>query len=210
VLKKVGNWCGAGVGRIIEDDLVFAGTASAFSRSNIRQLVPGAVRDTLGDYWGRRKMTNSVGEAMLFDLRQRLPDDIFMRTDRATMAASIESRVPFVDPRLIRWSLSIDDALKVDGTESKVLVKRAASRYLPHGLIYRPKIGFDLPIDRWLRGVFRNEIYEFVSDRKIPGLRYGGVMDLVIGWERSSSPSVKASQVWFWFALERWYRTWIG
>lgn len=194
---------------ILDEDLLFGGTAKAFHRREIRRLVCRKGRDGLKAYWSQRPERGTVGEAMLFDLRQRLSDDIFVRTDRATMAASVESRVPFSDPGLVRWALSLSDVLKVNTGNTKVLLKRTASRLLPHDLIYRPKIGFDLPIDRWLRGAFRDEITEYLHARVIPGLDYAQVASMLANWRSTGGQSVRSTQVWFWFALERWYRTWI-
>jgi asparagine synthase (glutamine-hydrolysing) len=73
------------------------------------------------------------------------------RQDKMSMGAGIESRVPFLDYRLVEWSLSVSSAKKIHGLQNKHIIKRLASRYLPKSVVYRSKSGFGVPIARWLR-----------------------------------------------------------
>jgi asparagine synthase (glutamine-hydrolysing) len=100
------------------------------------------------------------GPALLDRLQQvdtetYLPDDLMVKADIATMAHSLEARAPFLDPPLMELAARIPADLKVRGGETKYLLKRVMGRLLPPEILARPKAGFALPVDRWLRGPLR-------------------------------------------------------
>ena len=84
------------------------------------------------------------------DARLWLPDDLLAKVDRATMAFSLEARVPYLDHDFYGWCARLAPALKVHGSARKVLLKQLAERYLPRDIVHRPKQGFMMPLERWL------------------------------------------------------------
>jgi asparagine synthase (glutamine-hydrolysing) len=111
---------------------------------------------------------------MLLDTTTYLPDDILVKLDRASMAVSLESRVPFLDHRLVEYAWRIPLTLKVDRNVGKVILRKILYRFVPRELIERPKQGFALPIDRWLRGPLREWGESLLSEQR---LREGGYLD---------------------------------
>jgi asparagine synthase (glutamine-hydrolysing) len=92
------------------------------------------------------------------DLKTYLVGDINTKVDRASMAHSLEVREPLMDHPLVEWLASLPSSLKVRGNEGKVLLKKAMEPYLPHELMYRPKMGFALPLAKWFRGPLRERV----------------------------------------------------
>ncbi len=92
-----------------------------------------------------------------------LPDNILTKVDRATMAYSLEARVPLLDHRVVEIAASTPDKLKHDGETSKVALRHLAERYLPRELLERPKQGFSAPIAQWLRGPLQSWSEELLS-----------------------------------------------
>ena len=84
-----------------------------------------------------------------------LPDDILAKVDRAGMAVSLESRIPFLDPQVSALAARIDPALNFTNGGGKDILKQLLYRHIPRELVDRPKAGFAIPIGTWLRGPLR-------------------------------------------------------
>jgi asparagine synthase (glutamine-hydrolysing) len=136
-----------------------------------------------------------------------LPEDLLVKTDVATMAHGLEARCPFLDPELIGWAAGLPSDYKLRGGTGKWLLKRALRGRLPRELLVRPKQGFGLPLDRWLRGELRPLLYELLLSRRAidRGLfRPGAVEALVTEHERGARS--RAFELWNLLVLELWLR----
>jgi asparagine synthase (glutamine-hydrolysing) len=92
------------------------------------------------------------------DLKTYLPGDINTKVDRASMAHSLEVREPLMDHPLVEWLASLPSSMKVRGHEGKWLLKKAMEERLPQQALYRPKMGFAVPLARWFRGPLRERV----------------------------------------------------
>jgi asparagine synthase (glutamine-hydrolysing) len=91
--------------------------------------------------------------AQYVDIKTWLPGDILTKVDRTAMACSLEVRVPMLDGHFVEWALGLPRALKLSNTGSIIVLKRAFERFVPRGVLYRPKMGFTVPLASWFRGV---------------------------------------------------------
>jgi asparagine synthase (glutamine-hydrolysing) len=150
-----------------------------------------------------------IRTALLIDQATRLPCDLLMTTDRATMAVSLETRVPYLNQIMVDAANRLPDAACVSNFKTKVLLKRVASTVLPHDSVYRPKMGFDLPVEIWLKNEFRDQLYSFAGEKKIDFINYDGFMILIDNFMKDEKKTGWHSPiVWALLVLETWYRNW--
>jgi asparagine synthase (glutamine-hydrolysing) len=134
-----------------------------------RVVVAGREPDTMLTQRGEwANLPNFTQQMMYLDLVTYLPDDILVKVDRASMGVSLEARVPLLDHRVVEfvWRLPLSFKVRHEG-EGKWLLRRVLDRYVPRELIERPKTGFGLPLDSWLRGPLRAWTEELLDERRL-------------------------------------------
>jgi asparagine synthase (glutamine-hydrolysing) len=110
---------------------------------------------------------STISGLMQVDQHTYLPDCMLTKVDRASMAASIEVRVPLLDHRVVEFTSRLPESLKYKNGAGKYLLKRLLARYLPQALFERPKMGFGLPIDQWMRGELRTLLLDYLSPDRL-------------------------------------------
>jgi asparagine synthase (glutamine-hydrolysing) len=147
---------------------------------------------------------------MLSDQLGYLPDDLLAKVDRASMAVSLEARVPLLDHRVVEFSWRVPDGLRVKNGQSKWPLRQVLQRYVPREMFERPKMGFSVPVDSWLRGPLR----EWADDLLDPSLlRREGVFDVNLitqAWSAVRTGRSRAGMaLWAVLVYQAWQEHWI-
>ncbi len=143
---------------------IFLDNYATFSRAQLGELLTGEVWNTLDpaaaysgyfEHFDRSNNSTLLGKLLYADIKTYLLE-LLMKQDQMSMAASIESRVPFLDHQLVEFAFSLPDHLKIKGFETKRIIRSAFATDIPKEILTRPKAGFPVPIRRWFAGEYHD------------------------------------------------------
>jgi asparagine synthase (glutamine-hydrolysing) len=170
----------------------------------------GQVDQVIGEHaaiYADNALTDEVNRMCLADSRLFLTGLNLAYTDRASMAASVEVRTPFVDLVVARAAFSIPGSQKIKGRQSKLALKQAAEAWLPHEIVYRPKASFSAPLRAWVRQDLRELIHDVLVEGELTKsdvIRGDAVRKLIA--DEQAGREDYAKQIWQLLSLELWYR----
>lgn len=164
------------------------------------------IADYAAAFFDQCNSSSYLEKIMHVDMRLWLPDDLLTKVDRATMAYSLEARVPYLDHKFVEFVAQLDPALKQNGKTTKYLLKKLAEKYLPHEIIYRPKQGFVMPLTQWLDGALKPRMEHALSAGGLGkrGLFREGALQRVLR-EHRAGRSNHAGRLWALTVLELWF-----
>ena len=144
-------------------------------------------------------------QMMYLDQVSYLPDDILTKVDRAAMAVSLETRVPFLDHRLIEFAWSIPLSMKIRHGQGKWLLRQVLYKHVPKRMLERPKMGFGVPIDQWLRGPLRSWAADLLDSSRVRREGYFDPGPIQQKWvEHQSGSRNWSAQLWSLLMFESW------
>jgi asparagine synthase (glutamine-hydrolysing) len=198
-----------------ELDAIYYDNFSVFSRQRQRSLLAPDVRARLGDpdpyaamraYQAQRPDASLLDQLLYVDTKTYL-HELLMKQDQMSMAASIESRVPFLDHPLVEWVASLPERMKLRGLTTKWVLRQAMRGTLPEEILSRKKMGFPVPVGRWFRGEFRHLIDEYVLSERASArglFDSAAVRTLVEQHQRAEANHTE--RLWSLVNLEMWQR----
>ncbi len=137
--------------------------SEAQKRSLVRIQLPPSLSAILEEFSTLSPAKDSSEAFLRLDQKYYLVDDILIKSDRMSMAHSLEVRPPFLDHRIVEFAASLPASLKIRGTQQKFILKHLMKDKLPPSIVRRKKIGFDIPVHEWLRGPLRNMMVEVIQ-----------------------------------------------
>ncbi|HEY1038460.1 MAG TPA: asparagine synthase C-terminal domain-containing protein, partial [Bacteroidia bacterium] len=153
---------------------------------------------------------SSLSYIMAMDYQTYLPDDILQKVDRASMSVSLESREPYLDHRLIEWVAQLPDHFKYNKGIKKYLLKEITHKHIPKSMMERPKMGFAIPIDKWMRNELKDKLLYYLDENKVKDqgifnpLAVKRLLDNFM--ERKGESGVK---IWYLLMFQMWYEKWM-
>lgn len=160
----------------------------------------------LTDSSRRTHFNNSISQMMALDTLSYLQDDILVKVDRAAMDVSLETRVPFLDHNVFEFAWKLPLSTKLRDGQSKWCLRQILYKYVPKHLIERPKMGFAVPLDVWLRGPLREWAEQLLTEQK---LKHQGFFDVnrirTMWYEHLSGKRNWQYQLWDVLMFQAWY-----
>ena len=188
---------------------------AVFSRARLEQLWSPEARDRLGGlspyataerYYASSDAGTMLNKLLYVDTKTYL-HELLMKQDQMSMAASIESRVPFLDHTLVEFCARMPEHMKVRGMTTKYVLRKAMANVLPAEILSRRKMGFPVPVGAWLRGPYRHVLDEFVTGPRAlaRGLFDANALRLLVAGHVSGEQH-HAERLWSLINLEMWQR----
>ena len=154
---------------------------------------------------------------MLLDMDTYLPGDILCKVDRASMKYSLETRCPILDKEVMELSFALPHSYKYEAGNKKRILKELAYDYIPKELLERPKVGFSVPLDKWLRGPLKEQLLDYCSGDflerqdifKADEVQKFMKKYLETGDKGSGTGANYSRMVWAYFVFQKWYRQYI-
>jgi asparagine synthase (glutamine-hydrolysing) len=180
---------------------------------NPLELVPDATGESVtihSDQTLAEDFPDPITRMQYCDMMTHLPDDILVKVDRASMAVSLEVRVPILDHRIVEFAWSLPRHMKIRDGQSKWLLRQLLYKYVPADLFERPKMGFGIPLDQWLRGPLREWAEDLLSEN---ALKKSGLLNpapIRKRWqEHLSGTHNRTRSLWTVMMLQTWQDRWM-
>ena len=179
--------------------------ARLFTREFQRQLGDYDSIGVFEHYYNRAGTDDLLSRIQYVDIKTYLPDDILAKVDRASMAVSLEVRAPLLDHRLMESAAAMPSSMKLRGRTGKYILKRSLESILPAEILYRPKQGFAIPLDRWFRNELKDLAYESLF-RANDGIFNVPFLEKI--WKQHQSGHYdRSAHLWSILMFRRWQET---
>jgi asparagine synthase (glutamine-hydrolysing) len=135
---------------------------------NLRSQLGGYhAQDVFREHAANAQTDDPLSLIQYIDMNTWLVGDINTKVDRASMAHALEVREPLLDHKLIEWAATLPSAMRIKGQEGKFLLKKASESLLPNDILYRPKMGFSVPLARWFRGPLKQRVRSALTGERL-------------------------------------------
>jgi len=188
--------------------------SQVFSNDEIDELFNGSVSELQTLHSSRELAADfydPLSYMMAIDYQTYMVDDILQKVDRATMSIGLEGREPFLDQAIIEWSSRLPSEYKYHNGEKKFILKNIVYNYIPREMMERKKMGFGIPVEKWLQHELKDLVYEYLSDAQLSKHNFFN-QESVQHLTRSffSGRTDLYLKIWHLLMFQMWYQRWIA
>jgi asparagine synthase (glutamine-hydrolysing) len=151
-----------------------------------------------------------INTCLALDYNSYMIDDVLVKVDRATMSVGLEGREPLLDNRIIEFVSQLPSQLKYNNGDKKYLLKKIAHKYIPKELLDRPKSGFSVPTNDWLRNEMKHYLFEYINEEQLAKHNYVNAKKAIsVRDEFLAGKDLKETQVWLLLMFQMWWNRWM-
>jgi asparagine synthase (glutamine-hydrolysing) len=199
------NKLGQRLGQIRDMDDMYVSLVSEWNETPCFVLGVDGLPDTLLQ---RRESWPDPGDPasrlMAMDALTYLPDDILVKVDRASMAVSLETRAPFLDRDVMEFAWRLPVGMKIRDGRGKWILRELLDRHVPRALVDRPKMGFGIPLDQWLRGPLREWADSLLDEKRLTAEGFFDPKPIMKAWRRHLEGASYGYRLWSVLMFQAW------
>ena len=166
------------------------------------------LKNSKSDIYNFNDELNNIENMMLADQLNYLPNDILVKGDRASMSVGLETRAPFLDHKITEFAWSLPRSFRIEKNNGKRILREILYKYVPQNLVDRPKQGFGMPVNDWLRGPLREWTEDLISTKNLPsdGLLNGDLVRKIWSEHLSGSRNWEY-KIWPVVMWQQWHKS---
>lgn len=187
---------------------MFENASSYVNKNDIEKFLKVQRNHLLYKHWKNIGSIDYINHMMACDYKLFMNDDVLTKVDRSTMSVSLEGREPLLDHRIIEYMAKVPTNLKYKNREGKYLLRQVLYKYLPKELVDKPKAGFQIPLNEWLRGELRPLVEKYLDSSVIDDKVFD--LDELNGLKKNFFNGEEiGTTIWFILMYQMWKEKWI-
>jgi asparagine synthase (glutamine-hydrolysing) len=187
---------------------MFENASSYVDKQLIQKFLKIQKKSLFFEKWGKIGNIDFLNQMMAIDYKLFMSDDVLVKVDRATMSVSLEGREPLLDHRLIEYMARVPLSIKYKDNQGKYLLRQILYKYLPKTLVDKPKAGFQIPLNEWLRNELRPLVENYINQQKLDSEIFD-IKEVMQIKTRFFSGEEFGTIIWFILMYQMWKEKWL-
>jgi asparagine synthase (glutamine-hydrolysing) len=188
---------------------MFSNASSYVDKEDVNQMLNLDSANSLYSQFKNKNSLSFLNYMMSTDYKTFMNDDVLTKVDRATMSVSLEGREPLLDHRIIEYLARVPEELKYKNKDGKYLLRQVLYKYLPKEMVDKPKSGFQIPLEEWLKGDLKYLVTKYLDEKRLDNEIFNIQEITKLKKKLFSDNYVNISQIWFILMFEMWKEKWI-
>jgi asparagine synthase (glutamine-hydrolysing) len=187
---------------------MFANASSCVDKNDVDKMLNIKSDNNIYSLFENKSNLSFLNYMMAMDYKFFMNDDVLTKVDRATMSVSLEGRVPLLDHRIIEYLSRVSENLKYKNKQGKYLLRKILYKYLPSEMVDKPKSGFQIPLEDWLKGNLRYLVEKYLDEKRLDNEIFNVEEVINLKTKLFSNKHVNINQIWLIIMFEMWKEKW--
>lgn len=187
---------------------MFQNASSYVDKNDVDKILNIKSNKTIYNLFENSSNLTFLNYMMSVDYKAFMNDDVLTKVDRATMSASLEGREPLLDHRIIEYLARVPENLKYKNKQGKYLLRQILYKYLPKEMVDKPKSGFQIPLEEWLKGNLRYLVEKYLDEKRLDDEIFDIKETMELKTKLLLGQYVNINQIWLVIMFEMWKEKW--